>query len=151
MNAIMGELRNLLDKVDPRDSLAWLDASDRTKSSEVNHAHIEGVGTPVGGQEEDWLLLFADTKHKSDSFGICRLLRKAGAVPTQCGVVDSFRSIHNEPFFMGKVEEYRVTSGRRYPPVYRVRLHALVEEVGGEEAAKYWRDFADPKDEAVEK
>lgn len=41
------------------------------------------------------------------------------------------------------VERYRAETGRKYPPVYRVKVQTEVEEVSAEDAERYWLDRAE--------
>jgi hypothetical protein len=130
-------LQDLLDSVDARDSLAWLEASDR-EPREPRHAHVEGICVPVCGEEENYLQFFPKTGDYL--VGITNILEKAGAPATPWSVANAFddpKYEHNRP----RVEQYRTESGRSYPPLYRVRVHVFVEDVSSEEAEKMWEEF----------
>jgi len=128
-------LRKLLDETDARDSLAWLESSDRPKAG-TRKAHVEGVCMPVCGEEESYLQFFSK-EHRAES--ITSILSKAGAPPTGWRLANALE-LPNEEYFSTIVEQYRTESGRTYPPLYRVRIHVVVEDVDAEETAKLWKE-----------
>lgn len=132
------EIRNFLDDVDARDSAGWGEASGRPKSDvEPRHAHVEGVCVPVCGEEDNYLEFFPRT-NEDLSGGITNILRKANAEPTEWSIVAAFES-SKPPRWGPVVDKYRTETGRSYPPLYRVRIHVVVEDVGAEEAEKLWK------------
>jgi hypothetical protein len=130
-------LSKLLDKVDARDSVAWLDANKR-KQNAARDASVSGVCVPVCGEEENYLQFFPWAGNSL--LGITDLLEKADAESIPWRLANALET-PNEPHYSAMVEQYRTASGRAYPALYRVRIHVVVEDVSDEDSEKLWKEF----------
>jgi hypothetical protein len=112
-------------------------------------AVIEGVCVPVSGYEEDYLDFFGKAADEGRNLGVCGLVRMTGAVPTNWSEATAFdMALLAEPDEYGTStwkelrEEYQQREGRKFPPLYRVKIKVEVEQVPDEEAEKLWHERA---------
>jgi hypothetical protein len=112
-------------------------------------AIVEGVCTPVGGYEEDYLAFLA--QDTDENVGCCQLMERAGVGMLDQSTLQAFRyeKVDEETRFGGDLmwesgrEEYRKSTGRTYPPLYRVRVEVKAERIPDDEAEKLWKAYAE--------
>ena len=99
-----------------------------------------GIGIAVRGYYEEDYLQFDDPLDVED-----RYLSATGMVERAVGheiprerILTAFR-YPDEPFWRDTtVNAYRKESGRRYPPVYRIKVVVEVEVLPDDECEAYW-------------
>ena len=98
---------------------------------------VSSVGLPVG-DEEIRSVEFFDEHGTSES--ICSLLRLAGAETTNYLVTGPFR-YHPDDMTQrdhAQIAEYRHSSGRQYPPLYRIKIVIEAEPLTDAETEAEW-------------
>jgi hypothetical protein len=112
-------------------------------------AVLDGVCVPVSGEEDNYLDFFGKTAGEESILGVCGLMRMAGAVSTDWSEATAFdMALLAEPdeygssFWKKQREEYQQREGRKFPPLYRVKIKVEVEQVPDEEAEKLWHERA---------
>ncbi len=96
----------------------------------------EGKCLAVHGHEEDYLDFDDDLVGASDM-----VVSASGVASPNSSVLaamDCERSPWSDRYWVSATQRYREESGRRYPPVYRVRIRVEAEELPEAEAEAYW-------------
>ena len=100
---------------------------------------IEGVCAPIAGEEENYLAFF-----DGRTLGATRLLPGVETLPWN---IETAFQYPDDPRFAEVLIEYRIRTGRRFPPAYRVRIDVRFEPVPDDEAAKLWESLKRKVDE----
>lgn len=94
---------------------------------------VDGIALAVVDYEDDKLMLVGDGDVPT-SLGISDLIEQAGGETVRDGVEGAY---HGNPYFGRYVQDY-LAQGKRWPPLYRVRIFVELEAVSEEEARTYW-------------
>ena len=96
---------------------------------------LEGTGLAVSGYEEDYL------DFGPGFVGITDLVtRAAGVGSPDWSVLTAFEYCDSPASenWQETADGYRLSTGRKWPPVYRVRIHIEAEELSPDEADAWW-------------
>jgi hypothetical protein len=98
---------------------------------------ISGIGLPIGDEEISLVKMF-----DGESSNICGLLGKAGAESTEYYLANGPLSHHPDDRDQSDdnaIADFRLESGRQYPPVYRIKIVIDVEELSEAETEAAWK------------
>ena len=96
---------------------------------------IETTGIPVSGYEEDFFLGIKPM----ESHSMCSILQAAG-IDSISWTDETAFGYPGEEMWEEHVKDYRKTTGRQYPPLFKVKLVVEAEKLPDEESDKYWMD-----------
>jgi hypothetical protein len=97
---------------------------------------VETTGFPIVGPEEDY---FSGTK-PMECHGISSLLRGAGCEAIEWQVASAF-GYPGEKTWAKYVSDYRKQTGRKFPPLFKVKITIEAEQVPDSESNKYWEEM----------
>ena len=105
---------------------------------------LSGIGLPVGDEEISMVKMFDGD---GESHTICGLLAKAGTNSTEYYLATGPLSHHPDDRNQSDnnaIADYRLESGRQYPPVYRIKIVIEVEELSEAETEAAWKAQQEP-------
>jgi hypothetical protein len=101
----------------------------------------QAVGVLVSDPETSYLLL-----ERGETVGIGQIMRGAGVHDSVRELQDLVPLEHahiDYPHYESKAVEEWKQAGCPYPPVYRIRVEAHVEQLDHAAAVRFWQDLAD--------
>jgi hypothetical protein len=92
-------------------------------------------GIPVSGHEENYLLI-----DDQSTLTISQLLAKQGIKSISWQEATAFERREDDPddHFLQYRQQYIKRSGRKFPPVYKIKFNITSEQLSDEDAKEFW-------------
>ena len=97
----------------------------------------QGIYEPRSGPEENYL---RSSSNPDDSFGIVELVEEAVPTSIPDWSVYIATELEGDTYWDPRLSAYRKESGRKWPPVYHIRIELHAEELSTAEIERYWRN-----------
>jgi hypothetical protein len=130
--------------------LLWVGINYSRKSKRYSYQLLEVNGLPVSGHEENYLLT-----DDHQTIAMSQLLARQGIKAISWQEATAFERREDDPddYFLKYRQQYNLRSGRKFPPVYKIKFNITAEQLSDKDAEEFWKkqiwDSEDPESENV--